>query len=257
MDIARTNHAKILPIDSEHSAVFQCLAGNDARAVSRIWLTASGGPFRDWDRARMASATVEDALAHPTWPSMGRKITIDSATMMNKGLEMIEARWLFDIPIDQIGVVVHAQSIVHSLVEFVDGSILAQMGVPDMRHPIQYALTYPERVDSEIAHLDLTSMPAPLTFSPPDEDRFPCLRLAREAAATGGTVPAVLNAANETAVALFLDKKIDFPAIASIVEQCVHEHRRNLSPTLDHVLEADAWARSAALACAAQRLLTA
>jgi 1-deoxy-D-xylulose-5-phosphate reductoisomerase len=260
---ARESGARILPIDSEHSAIFQCLQGAAAatmspsqaadglRQVRRIWLTASGGPFRAWDKSRIEQASLSDALAHPTWPSMGRKITVDSATMMNKGLEMIEARWLFDMPVEKIGVVVHAQSVVHSLVEFTDGSVLAQMGHADMRQPILYALTYPERVDAGLPPFDITRLAGPLTFTPPDEDRFPCLRLAREAASIGGTLPAVMNAANETAVALFLEEKIRFADIPGIVERCMGEHHATSGPPLEEIFAADAWARAAArLVCA-------
>ncbi|MGO8669938.1 MAG: 1-deoxy-D-xylulose-5-phosphate reductoisomerase [Capsulimonadaceae bacterium] len=246
--IANSTGARILPIDSEHSAVFQCLVG--AGTPHRIWLTASGGPFREWDRARMDGATVEDALAHPTWPSMGRKITIDSATMMNKGLETIEARWLFDLPVDRIGVVVHPQSVVHSLVEFADGSILAQMGLPDMRLPIQYALAYPDRIDSGLPHLDITALAGPLSFHAPDEVRFPSLALARRAARAGGDTPAVLNAANEAAVSLFLDRKISFPAIAEIVERSLDAHCCIPHPSLEGILEADARTRDFVLGLA-------
>jgi 1-deoxy-D-xylulose-5-phosphate reductoisomerase len=259
--IAKRTGARILPIDSEHSAVFQCLEGSHPsrahvgekpRDVARIMLTASGGPFRQWPKDRILSATLEDALAHPTWPSMGRKITIDSATMMNKGLEVIEARWLFDMPVDKIDVVVHPQSVVHSMIEFVDGSILAQLGLPDMRVPIQYALTFPDRIDTALPRLDISRLSTPLTFEPPDEDRFPCLRLAREAAAAAGTAPAVLNAANEAAVALFLDKNIGFSDIPVIVEQAVTGYGHMKKPTLDHILTADSWARAFVSEIAAQ-----
>jgi len=250
--IARETGARILPIDSEHSAILQCLEGNHAsrshlgrapRDIARIMLTASGGPFRTWSQERIQSATREDALAHPTWPSMGKKITVDSATMMNKGLEVIEAHWLFDMPMEKIGVVVHPQSVVHSLVEFDDGSVLAQMGMPDMRTPIQYALTFPDRVDTALPRLDIANLGGPLTFEAPDEVRFPCLRIAREAATTGGTSPAVLNAANEAAVALFLNGTIQYARIAEIVERTIAEHRHMKSPSLDDIFAADTWAR--------------
>ena len=251
--LARETGARILPIDSEHSAILQCLEGNHAsrshvgrapKDVARILLTASGGPFRTWSKERIQSATLEDALAHPTWPSMGKKITVDSATMMNKGLEVIEAHWLFDMPVEKIGVVVHPQSVVHSLVEFEDGSVLAQLGMPDMRTPIQYALTFPERIDTALPRLDVTTLTSPLSFEPPDEERFPCLRLAREAAMTAGTSPAVLNAANEAAVAMFLAGTIQYGKITGIVERTLAEHRHIKRPSLDDIFAADTWART-------------
>jgi len=254
--IARETGARILPIDSEHSAILQCLEGNHAsrshlgkspRDVARIMLTASGGPFRTWSHERIQSATREDALTHPTWPSMGKKITVDSATMMNKGLEVIEAHWLFDLPIEKIGVVVHPQSVVHSLVEFDDGSVLAQLGMPDMRAPIQYALTFPDRLDTALPRLDIANLSGPLSFEPPDEVRFPCLRIAREAAMAGGTSPAVLNAANEAAVALFLNGAIQYARIAGIVERTIAEHRHIKRPSLDDIFAADTWARKFAV----------
>ena len=242
MEAARSAGRTIRPIDSEHSAVFQCLQGVRKEDLSRIWLTASGGPFREWSAERIASATLDDALNHPTWPSMGRKITVDSATMMNKGLEMIEARWLFDTPMDRVSVVVHPQSIVHSLVELTDGSVLAQMGAPDMRAPIQYALTYPERPDTGLNRLSLLELGC-LTFEPPDEARFPSLRLARHAGTVGGTLPAALNAANEAAVALFLNRRIPLLGITQLVEHVIDIHDNVMTPTLDDIIAADRLAR--------------
>jgi 1-deoxy-D-xylulose-5-phosphate reductoisomerase len=207
-------------------------------------LTASGGPFRTWTKEQLRQATVEDALAHPTW-RMGPKVTVDSATLMNKGLEIIEARWLFGIPADRIAVVIHPQSIVHSLVEFVDNSVKAQLSIPDMRLPIQYALLYPERAESLAPPLDLTAIGA-LTFEPPDEDRFPCLRLAREAARLAGTMPAVLNAANEVAVHAFLQRRIGFLDIPAIVETVMGLHDPIAEPDLETVWQVDEWARQAA-----------
>ena len=208
---ARARGVKLLPVDSEHSAVFQCLAGHGRSDVHRILLTASGGPFRETPKARLATVTVEDALQHPTW-KMGAKITIDSATLMNKGLEIIEARWLFDVAPDQVQVVVHPQSIIHSMVEYIDGSVIAQLGVADMGVPILYALTYPERRPTPAAQL---------TFFEPDPDKFPCLRLARAALESGGSASVVLNAANEVAVAAFLDRRIGFTEIAALIEQAL------------------------------------
>ena len=244
MQAVQANGAKLLPIDSEHSAIFQCLQGSEGRDVSKLWLTASGGPFREWSQERIAQATRAEALNHPTWPTMGRKITIDSASLMNKALEMIEARWLFGIPIEQVGVVVHPQSVVHSLVEFRDGSVLAQLGLPDMRLPIEYALLYPERVDAGLPRLDITRMNTPLTFEAPDEQRFPSLGMARRAALTGGTMPAVLNAANEAAVNLFLEERLTFAEMLFLVEQVMDSHTSIIGPSLEQILSADAWARS-------------
>jgi 1-deoxy-D-xylulose-5-phosphate reductoisomerase len=263
--LAADRGAKILPVDSEHSAVFQLLnssphapreepkqtgnspvyggliARSEMAAVRRIILTASGGPFRDWSRSEMESATVADALAHPTW-QMGKKITIDSATMMNKALEIIEARWLFDLPPSQIDVVIHPQSIVHSLVEFIDGSVLAQLSPPDMRLPIQVALTWPQRTCGPSRLLDWT-MAQRLEFEPPDEDRFPALRLGREVAAQGGTAGAVLNAANEAAVASFLAGELSFVEIVPACQSVLESHSFSPAPTLDELLTVDRWAR--------------
>ena len=216
---ARARGVAMLPVDSEHSAIFQCLAGHNRADVHRILLTASGGPFREVPREALSRATVEDALQHPTW-KMGAKITIDSATLMNKGLEIIEARWLFDVAADRIQVVVHPQSIVHSMVEYVDGAVIAQLGVADMGVPILYALTYPDRRPTPAARLDLTRT-GPLTFFEPDVDKFPCLRLARVVLERGGSAPVVLNAANEIAVAAFLGRRIGFTKIAELIERAL------------------------------------
>ena len=236
---------RLLPIDSEHSAIFQCLTGEDRGKIRRLMLTASGGAFANYPLEGLAEVTVEQALAHPTW-SMGRKITIDSATLMNKALEIIEAHWLFGVDASQIEVVIHPQSIVHSMVEFEDGSVMAQMGVPDMRLPIQYALLYPERVDTGLPRLDIAAQ-GTLTFARPDPKRYPALGLAYEVMAAGGTMPAVLNAANETAVALFLDGRIGFLGIYEIVRRVTESHRPVQDPGLDQILEADAWARRTAM----------
>lgn len=238
---AATSGARLIPVDSEHAAIHQCLAGR-RDSVRRLWLTASGGPFRTASDREIAGATPEAALRHPTW-RMGPKVTIDSATMMNKGLEMIEARWLFDQPPESIGVVVHPQSVVHSMVEFEDGSILAQLGVADMRTPVQYALTWPERLPTGLAPLPL-DRPLDLRFEPPDTDRFPCLRLAAEALARGGDAPAVLNAANEVAVAAFLDHRIPFPEIPAIVGETLDAHEVAEPEDLEAVARADAWGRA-------------
>jgi 1-deoxy-D-xylulose-5-phosphate reductoisomerase len=246
MNEARKHGVKVLAVDSEHSAIFQCLDGKPTHSVRRLWLTASGGPFRQTPNADFQNITVERALKHPSWV-MGRKITIDSATLFNKGLEMIEARWLFDIEMPRVSVVVHPQSVVHSMVEFVDGSIIAQLSTPDMCLPIQYALTYPERVGSDRVQTNLAKLGA-LNFEEPDVDRFPALTLARRAGEIGGTLPAVLNAANEIAVEAFCARKISFPEITLTVQRAMDAHRVVEHPTLDQILEADAWARSSALA---------
>src|SRR5579863_8094823 len=217
MSEARKHGVRVLAVDSEHSAIFQCLDGKPAHSVRALWLTASGGPFRTTPKAEFSGITVARALKHPSWV-MGRKITIDSATLFNKGLEMIEARWLFDIEMGRVKVVVHPQSVVHSMVEFVDGSIIAQLSTPDMCLPIQYALTYPERARSERVQTNLAKL-GTLTFEEPDTDRFPSLNLARKAGDLGGTLPAVLNAANEIAVDAFVNRKITFPQITEIVER--------------------------------------
>ncbi|KPA92818.1 1-deoxy-D-xylulose 5-phosphate reductoisomerase [Pseudomonas asplenii] len=247
MQAVRKSGSVLLPIDSEHNAIFQCLPGDFARGlgavgVRRILLTASGGPFRQTPLADLEHVTPDQACAHPNW-SMGRKISVDSASMMNKGLELIEACWLFDARPDQVEVVIHPQSVIHSLVDYIDGSVLAQLGNPDMRTPIANALAWPERIDSGVAPLDLFAV-ARLDFQAPDEQRFPCLRLARAAAEAGGSAPAMLNAANEVAVAAFLERRIRYPEIASIIEEVL-----NLEPVvavdeLDAVFAADAKARA-------------
>ena len=234
----------ILPVDSEHNAIFQCLVGEPTRHIRRLILTASGGPFRKTPAADLAKVTPAQALKHPTW-TMGTKITIDSATLFNKGLEMIEARWLFGVPMSQVDVVVHPQSIVHSLVEFMDGSQLAQLSHSDMCFPIQYAVTYPDRLPNRLKPLNLAEMGS-LTFEAPDPERFPALRLAREAGDKGGTLPAVLNAANEIAVPAFLAGEILFPAIWHTVEAVMQRHQNVEHPSLEQILKADAWARAAA-----------
>jgi len=240
---ARRRGMEILPIDSEPSAIWQCLRGEEQR-VARLILTASGGPFRQFSREQLARVTPKEALEHPTW-KMGKKITIDSATMMNKGFEVIEAHWLFDVPMEKIEAVVHPQSIVHSFVEFVDGSTKAQLSPPDMRLPIQYALFYPERPPSELPRLDFSNI-GPLTFEAPDLERFPCLRLALEAGREGGTYPAVLSAADEAAVELFLEQRIGFLDIATLVEDTLEQHQSTPHPSLEEILAADAWARERA-----------
>ena len=238
---ARARGVRLLPVDSEHSAVFQCLAGHNRADVHRILLTASGGPFRETPKANLAAMTVEDALKHPTW-KMGAKITIDSATLMNKGLEIIEARWLFDVAPDQVHVVVHPQSIVHSMVEYVDGSVIAQLGLADMGVPILYALTYPERRPTPAARLDLTRV-GQLTFYAPDTDKFPCLRLARGALERGGAAPVVLNAANEVAVAAFLDRRIGFTEIAQLIEWALDDAGAGAVRSLEECVAIDAETR--------------
>lgn len=235
---------RILPVDSEHCALFQCLEGRSAGEVRRLILTASGGPFRALSAAELAEVTPEQALAHPTW-SMGRKVTIDSATLMNKGLELIEARWLFDVAAERIDIVVHPQSVIHSMVEFTDGGLLAQMGVPDMRLPIQYCLTYPERCDGIVTRMDF-GRPWELTFEPPDFGRFPAPQFAREALQAGGTMPAVLNAANEVAVEGFCNGVLRFSGIWQVVEQALSQHEVVSEPSLDEILAADGWARELA-----------
>jgi 1-deoxy-D-xylulose-5-phosphate reductoisomerase len=243
-DAAAKSGAEVLPIDSEHNAIHQCLRGEKRSEVRRIILTASGGPFRTWSHDQMASATRDQALKHPRW-DMGDKITIDSATLMNKGFEVIEAKWLFGFDADEISVVVHPQSIVHSMVEMVDGSVIAQMGVTDMRHAIQYALTYPDRREGCLEPLDLTAL-SRLDFEEPDTERFPCLGLAYRALRAGGTMPAVLNAANEIAVNAFLNGEICLPEIAEINARVMSQHTTIDHPDLEGVLEADRWARAAA-----------
>jgi 1-deoxy-D-xylulose-5-phosphate reductoisomerase len=235
---------RVIPVDSEHSAIFQCLEGEPTDTVARLWLTASGGPFRGLDAVTLRTVTVEQALAHPRW-TMGPKITIDSATLMNKGLEVIEAHWLFDVGYDRITVVVHPQSIVHSMVEYSDGSVKAHLGATDMRVPIQYALSYPDRWGPPAAPVDFTTI-GTLGFEPPDTSAFPCLRLAYEAGMTGGTMPAVLNAANEVAVAAFLAGKAGFDAIPATVERVMDAHSSGPADTIEAVEAADSWARRTA-----------
>jgi 1-deoxy-D-xylulose-5-phosphate reductoisomerase len=237
--------AEILPVDSEHNAIHQCLRGEKRSEVERLILTASGGPFRTWSSRQMTAATVEDALAHPNW-SMGDKITIDSATLMNKGFEVIEAKWLFGFDADQISVIVHPQSVVHSMVEMVDGSVIAQLGVTDMKHPIQYALTYPERQKGCNSPLDLANLGG-LSFEEPDPDRFPSLELAYEALRMGGTAAAALNASNEVAVEAFLTRKIRFAEIAETNRSVLGSHENTAADTLEHILAADAAARARAI----------
>lgn len=241
---AERSGADILPVDSEHNAIHQCLRGETKREVKRLILTASGGPFRDKSKAEISSATREQALNHPNW-KMGEKITIDSATLMNKGLEVIEAKWLFGFGADNISVVVHPQSVVHSMVEMVDGSIIAQLGVTDMKHAIQYALTYPERRESCMESLDFSRL-CSLTFEDPDLDRFPCLGLAYRALNAGGTMPAALNAANEVAVQAFLDGRIRLTEIAQINEKVMDSHKVAEASNLESILDADRSARKAA-----------
>ena len=241
---AEKSGAELLPVDSEHNALHQCLRGEIASEVRRIILTASGGPFRTRDKAAIESATVAEALKHPTW-SMGAKITIDSATLMNKGLEVIEAHWLFGFGADEISIVVHPESIVHSMIEMVDGSVIAQLGITDMRHAIQYALTYPERHDSELPPLDLARLSS-LHFEKPDLERFPCISLAYRALRTGGTLPAAMNAANEEAVQAFINERVSFADIPQIIKSVMDGHRTSDVRDLDAVVAADQSARASA-----------
>jgi len=241
---ARKHGVNVLPVDSEHSAIFQCLDGRPTESVRRLILTASGGPFRQTSIEQFADITVEQALKHPSWV-MGRKITIDSATMFNKGLEMIEARWLFNIPMPQVDVIVHPQSVVHSMVEFVDGSVLSQLSTPDMCLPIQYALTWPSRAASDRVQTDFAAL-GRLDFEAPDLAKFPALGQARRAGETGGTLPAVLNAANEIAVDAFCERQMSFPGISDAVGQVMDRHQVVEHPTLDEIIEADQWARETA-----------
>lgn len=245
MSEARKHGVRVLAVDSEHSAIFQCLDGKPPESVRKLWLTASGGPFRATPKSEFAGITVERALKHPSWV-MGRKITIDSATLFNKGLEMIEARWLFDIEMARVGVVVHPQSVIHSMVEFVDGSLLAQLSTPDMCLPIQYALTYPERVASDRVQTNFPKIGS-LTFEEPDPERFPALDLARKAGTEGGTLPAVLNAANEVAVDSFCAGRISFPGITETVARTMEAHQFVAHPAFEEIITADEWARRAAL----------
>ncbi len=245
MQAAKRRQVNVLPVDSEHNAIFQCLDANtDRSTVSRLILTASGGPFRTWPAERLAEVTLDQALKHPTW-DMGAKITIDSATLFNKGLEMIEARWLFHIPMARVDVVVHPQSIVHSMVEFIDGSVLAQLSHSDMCFPIQYAVTWPDRVANSLKPLDFARLKQ-LDFEAPRVTNFPALRLARESGERGGTLPAVLNAANEIAVQAFRESRLSFPGIWETVEATMARHTVREHPTLDEILEADTWAHAQA-----------
>jgi len=242
---AKLMQAQILPIDSEHSAIYQCLQGENGN-VARLILTASGGPFYKYPPLKLAEVTVNKALEHPTW-KMGKKVTIDSATLMNKGLEAIEASWLFSIPLNKIEIVIHPQSIIHSLVEFADGSLKAQLSVPDMRFPIQYALSYPERLtNNRLPRVNLAQLNS-LTFETINHVMFPCLRLALDAGKQGGTYPAVLCAADEIAVQLFLEQRIAFPKIAEIIDKTINLHQSVDNPNLEEILAADEWARNIAL----------
>jgi 1-deoxy-D-xylulose-5-phosphate reductoisomerase len=243
MKKARDNKVSILPIDSEHNAIFQCLQDKSPHEVKKLILTASGGPFRN-HRGSFDPITPEQALKHPTW-NMGRKISIDSATLMNKGFELIECTHLFDVPPEKVEVVIHPQSIIHSMVEFVDGSILSQMGVTDMFLPIQFSLTFPRRMNTPFPSLDLTKVGS-LTFEKPDMERFPCLRLGYESIKIGGTLPSVMNAANEIAVQAFLDRKISFPQLSKLIEMTMQRHDVIHHPTLEELLQSDQWARKVA-----------
>jgi len=244
MELAVQNGVRILPVDSEHSAIFQSLQGNHRKSLKRVLLTASGGPFFQKTKAELATVTPQAALKHPNW-SMGKKITIDSATLMNKGLEVIEAQWLFGVPAQQIDVHIHPESIVHSMVEYIDGSVIAQLGIPDMKIPIAYALAYPERLPVKNPPLDLFQLQN-LSFYPPDMDKFPCLRLAYEACGKGSTMPAVLNAANEVAVTAFLDGGIGFLDIAQVIETVMNKHHIANKLDLPAIVAADRWAREEA-----------
>lgn len=245
MSLSRKN--QILPVDSEHSAIFQSLQSGEPREIKRVIITASGGPFYDYPRERLPDVSPSQALKHPTW-QMGQKITIDSATLMNKALEIIEAKWLFDLNVEQIDVVIHPQSIIHSMVEFCDGSVIAQMGMPDMRVPIQYALTYPERKSLNVKSFDLSAIGS-LTFKKPDIEKFPALRLGYQAAREGGTIGATLNAANEVAVQAFLNGQIRFTEIVTYVEKVINHHRFIKNPCLEDILAADTWARQEIRKC--------
>ncbi|MCE5315365.1 MAG: 1-deoxy-D-xylulose-5-phosphate reductoisomerase [Armatimonadota bacterium] len=250
MDAAAGKNVALLPIDSEHSAIFQCLNGENRNSIEKILLTASGGAFRDKPLSELANVTAEQALAHPTW-KMGRKVTVDSATLMNKGLEIIEAKWLFGVDADKIQVLIHPTSIVHSMVRFCDGSIIAQLGLPDMRLPIQYALLYPERVDSQLPRLDILEA-GTLQFDKVDMDKFECLSLAMEAAKVGGTLAVVMNAADEVAVDLFLKGRIRFLDIAKLVRRVMESHESRPSPALEEIYEVDTETRLKAAELAAR-----
>ena len=242
MQLVKETGALLIPVDSEHSAIFQCLAGESASSVDRIILTASGGPFLNTSKEKLHKVSVEQALNHPNW-KMGNKVTIDSATLMNKGLEVIEARWLFGTPPERIDVVIHPQSVIHSMVEFIDGSVKAQLGVPDMKIPIQYTLTYPERAASHFARVDFPKL-REMTFYPPDLDRFQCLQLAYDALDEGGTMPAALNAANEAAVKRFLEGRISFLQIPETIRRTMEHHTVTAHPGLEDIIAADASART-------------
>ncbi len=242
MDEIKNKNVNLYPVDSEHSAIFQCLQGNKGNPVRRILLTASGGPFRGKTKQELQNVTVEDALKHPNW-NMGKKITVDSATLMNKGLELMEAKWLFDVDVSQIEVLIHPQSIIHSAVEYEDSSIIAQMGEPDMKVPIQYALTYPKRAKNDYAKIDFTQR-STLTFEKPDLETFSCLSLAYKALEIGGTMPAVLNSANEVAVRKFMQKKIGFLDIPLLIEKTMNAYTVKKNYTLEDLLAADRWARN-------------
>ena len=250
--IARENNAKLLPVDSEHSAVFQAMQAGDAKEVNRIILTASGGPFRGATAEQIQNVTVEQALAHPTW-NMGKKVTVDSATMMNKALEVIEARWLFDVPVEKIEVLIHPESIVHSMVEFIDGAIIAQMSEADMCLPIQYALTFPKRVKGITRHLRLEQI-GRLTFEKPDMEVFKALKIGYQVARTGGTAAAVFNAANEAAVKEFLEGKIKFVNIVELIEHCLDKHKVKKDAVLKDLLSADNWARNEVKECLSRKV---
>ena len=237
MEAAKKNHVNILPVDSEHGAIFQCLQGNKLEDVNKIILTASGGPFRGRNKQQLMKIKPEDALKHPKW-NMGKKISIDSSTLMNKGLEVIEAHWLFGVDYENIQVVVHPQSMIHSMVEYIDGSVIAQMSSTDMRLPIQYAINYPKRNNAVIDKLDFYNM-GNLTFEKPDMDTFKCLKLAYKAGKMGGNMPAIMNAANEVAVELFLDYKIKYLKIEDIIEKCMNKFEHNINPDLEGILEID------------------
>ncbi|HEY8888837.1 MAG TPA: 1-deoxy-D-xylulose-5-phosphate reductoisomerase [Clostridium sp.] len=241
IDAAKKNNVNILPVDSEHGAIFQCLQGNRLETVNKIILTASGGPFRGKSKQELVKIKPEEALKHPKW-NMGRKISIDSSTLMNKGLEVIEAHWLFDVDYENIQVVVHPQSIIHSMVEYKDGSVIAQLSSTDMRLPIQYAINYPERKNTVIAKLDFYNM-GNLTFEKPDMDTFKCLKLAFKAGKMDGNMPAIMNAANEVAVELFLDYKIKYLQIEDIIEKCMNKFEHNINPNLEEILKVDLMVR--------------
>ena len=241
MNEARKHGARIIPIDSEQSAIYQCLEGEERKALKKVYLTASGGPLYSVDSARFDKLSVEDVLNHPRW-KMGKKITVDSATLMNKGFEVIEAKHLFDLSVDKIEIIIHREAIIHSMVEFCDGSVLAQLGITDMRLPIQYALTYPDRLPSSLPSIDFFKI-GQLTFAKPDYRKFPSLKLALSVARAGGTLPSVLNAADEEVVEAFLEKRITFPKIYKIVEKVVRKHANKMNPDIDQILGADRWAR--------------